>query len=121
MKKAAALFLAVFMVVTLVACAAGGPELGTYNGVKGKFVGDTEWSTEDEFSIELKAGGKGVFNREGESFDVTWKLEGETFTMTETFLGLSIEYTGTLKDGVLDIFNNDPEDDLTYEYVLEKN
>lgn len=40
--------------------------------------------------------------------------------MTEKFLGISIEYTGTLADGKLDIFNADPNDDLTCEYVYEK-
>ena len=40
--------------------------------------------------------------------------------MEETFLGITVEYNGTLTDGKLDIFNGDPSDDLTCEYVYEK-
>ena len=40
--------------------------------------------------------------------------------MKETFLGMSIDYTGTLKDGELHIYNGEPESDLTYEYVYKK-
>ena len=82
-------------------------------------VGVEEWE-EEEFSLELKKNGTGKHNRNDMSFDVTWKLDGEDFTMQETFLGMTIDYTGTLKDGELDIFNGDPEDIWTYEYVYEK-
>lgn len=40
--------------------------------------------------------------------------------MSETFIGDPIEYTGTLKDGKLDIFNGNPDDDFSCEYVYEK-
>ena len=40
--------------------------------------------------------------------------------MTEKFLGMTIDYTGTLKDGELHIYNGDPSSDLTYEYVYKK-
>ena len=40
--------------------------------------------------------------------------------MTEKFLGSTIDYTGTLKDDKLDIFNGDPDDMWTYEYVYKK-
>jgi hypothetical protein len=50
---------------------------------------------------------------------VTWTLEGETFTMQETFLGAVNDYTGTLKDGELIMFTGgEPEDPLAYMYVL---
>lgn len=121
MKKIIAIALIAITLIALVAC--GDSEMkavsGTYTGEKCKFVGDSEWQNE-EFSIELKADGTGTFNRDDEHFSLTWTLEGEKFTMKETFLGISNDYTGTLKDGVLDIFNGDPEDDLTYEYVLKK-
>ncbi len=121
MKKALALVLALSMLVVLAACGGGANAAvaGTYKGEKAKFVGDTEWVTDEEFSIELKANGTGSFNREDTSFDLTWKLDGETFTMQEKFLGITNDYTGTLKDGVLDIFNGEPDNDLTYEYVLK--
>ncbi len=92
---------------------------GTYTGKYVKLVGDTE-KVEEEFSLELKADGTGVHNRDDYSFDVTWSLDGDKFKMTETFIGDPIIYTGTLKDGKLDIFNGDPDDIWTYEYVYEK-
>lgn len=95
---------------------------GNYEGKYTKFVGDTDENKneEDEFSLELKADGTGISSREGEEYELTWKLKGEKFSMTETFMGLTIDYTGTLKDGKLDIFNGDPKEDFTCEYVYEK-
>ena len=95
---------------------------GTYEGEQSKFVGDSEWksSEEDPFSLELKEDGKGTFNREGEEFNVTWDVDGEKFTMKETFLGMTNEYTGTIKDGKLHIYNGEPSNELTYEYSFNK-
>lgn len=123
--KLVALLLALAMVaVLLVGCngsAANDPNIGTYKGVSWCFVSEPDSPvTDDEFSLELKAGGKGVSKRDGYEFDITWSVDGENFEMTETFLGVEIKYTGTLKDGKLDIFNGDPEDWLTVEYVYEK-
>ncbi len=92
---------------------------GTYEGKYTKLVGDEAKNEEEEFSLELKKDGTGVHNRDGESYNVTWTLDGEKFAMTETFIG-KIEYTGTLKDGHLSIFNGDPTNDFTYEYVYDK-
>lgn len=129
MKKAtkilALVLAAILLASTLAAC--GGSEaekaaVGTYQGQYGKYVGDSDDArvTDEEFSLELKSGGKGVHHRDDMDFNVTWKLDGENFSMSETFIGDPIEYTGTLKDGKLDIFNGDPSDDFTYEYVYEK-
>ena len=95
---------------------------GTYTGLYTKFVGDPDTSKveTEEFSLELKADGKGTHNRDGYSFDVTWSLEGENFKMSEKFVGDPIEYTGTLKDGKLNIFNGEPSNDLTCEYAYQK-
>ena len=123
MKKAVAILLLFVLIFSLAACSSGGSKkpsvAGTYEGVHLKMVGVEEWE-EEEFSLELKKNGTGKHNRNDMSFDVTWKLDGEDFTMQETFLGMTIDYTGTLKDGELDIFNGDPEDIWTYEYVYEK-
>ena len=95
---------------------------GTYKGEYSKFVGDPETAkrTDEPFSLELKSDGTGTHNRDDASFNLTWSLDGENFKMTETFLGASIEYTGSLKDGKLDIFKGDPSNDLTCEYVYTK-
>lgn len=101
---------------------ANSPAVGTWEGKYTQLVGngDEPKNTDDEFSLELKANGKGVHKRDDLELNVTWTLDGEDFTMTETFLGIKIEYTGTLKDGELEIFNGDPEDMWTYKYVYEK-
>ena len=35
-------------------------------------------------------------------------------------MGMKMDYTGTLKDGVLHLFNGDPSDVWTCEYVYQK-
>ncbi|MBR1679487.1 MAG: hypothetical protein IJ704_02480 [Bacilli bacterium] len=96
--------------------------VGTYEGQFTKFVGDPDEAknTEDAFSIELKEDGTGIHHRDDLDLSITWTLDGENFTMKETFLKISIDYTGTLKDGKLDIFNGDPTNDVTCEYVYQK-
>ena len=121
MKKTIAVVMALIMALMLVACGAS-QEMkdasGTYKCREGKFVGDTEWQPDDDdFTIELKDDGTGKSTR-GLSSDITWKVEGETFTMHEE-LG-NTDYTGTLKDGELHIYNGDPTNDITYEYILVK-
>lgn len=131
MKRTAKIFISALLVLSLVlafaACGgssggAGNAAAGTYKGVWHKFVGDNEDAkvTNEEFSLVLEANGKGKFIRDGAEFNLTWKLDGENFSMTETFLGISNDYTGTLKDGKLDIFNGDPEEPFTCEYYFEK-
>ena len=132
MKKIIALTLIALLAFALCACGGSGggetkaeapadnPAAGTYTGVHSKFVGDTEWSEDEVFSLELKSDGTGTSTRDGASYDVTWKLDGENFSMTETFAGLTIDYTGTLKDGELHTYNGEPTDDFTYEYVYKK-
>ena len=94
---------------------------GTYVGEYGKYVGDSEENknTTDVFSVELKEDGTGVSRRDGGEYNITWSIDGENFKMTETFIG-TIDYTGTLKDGKLDIFNGEPTNSFTYEYVYNK-
>ena len=93
---------------------------GTYVGKYTKLVGDDTKETDEEFYLELNEDGTGKHHRDDYTFNVTWSLDGKEFKMTEKFVGDPIEYTGTLKDGKLDIFNGDPDDDWTYEYVYEK-
>lgn len=126
MKKKGIFFavISVFCLFMLTAC--GGSKLkdyaGTYNGEYTKFVGDSmeDKDTSDDFYLELKEDGTGIHHRGGENYSVKWEIDKENFKMTETFLGISIEYTGTLKDGKLDIFNGDKEDIFTVEYVYTK-
>ncbi len=93
--------------------------VGFWDGDYCKFVGDQEHNTEDRFRMELKADGTGTNYRDDLELAVTWTLKGSDFTMQETFLGATLEYTGTLEDGVIHLFNGDPKDDLTYEYYYK--
>jgi len=121
MKKTLAVVLALVMALMLVACGASEAQknaAGTYKCQQGKFVGDAEWQADDDdFTVELKSDGTGTSTR-GLSTDITWTIDGENFTMHEE-LG-NTDYTGTLKDGELHIYNGDPTNDLTYEYILVK-
>ena len=122
MKKTIAVVLALVMALMLVACgsSARNDAAGTYKLRQCKFVGTDEWETDEDFTLELNADGTGTRTTDGSSFELTWDIDGESFTMTETFLALTTDYTGTLKDGELHIYNGDPTDDLTYEYILAK-
>lgn len=93
---------------------------GTYEGKYTKIVGDDTKNTGEEFSLVLNEDGTGKHNRDGESYNVEWTLDGEKFTMKDKFGPLTIDYTGTLKDGKLQIYNGDPTDLWTYEYNYEK-
>lgn len=122
MKRLFVLIAALAMILSLTACGSSEADAaaGTYKGQYTKLVGDETKNTDEEFSLVLEKDGKGTHNRDDLEISVTWELEGENFKMTETFLGMTIDYTGTLKDGQLDIFNGDPTDVWTYEYVYEK-
>ena len=128
MKKIIAIALIAVLALALAACGgsgdkkdeAGNAAAGTYTGVHSKFVGDENWSEDEKFSLTLNADGTGTSNRDGVDYEMTWKLDGENFTMTETFMGMTIDYTGTLKDGEIHTYNGDPTDDFTYEYVYKK-
>jgi len=132
MKKSLKLFLAIFIVmIALTGCGSKKEEkennkvdlsayAGTYVGEYTKLVGSDLKETDKEFSLVLNADGTGQHNRNDYSFNVTWSVDGDKFEMKETFVGDPIIYTGTIKDGKLDIFNGDKEDIWTYEYVYHK-
>ncbi|MBR4080086.1 MAG: hypothetical protein IKK29_07725 [Christensenellaceae bacterium] len=108
MKKLIALLLVVLMIFSFTACGGKDPNLGKYNAVSSSMIG-----TENDW-IELKKGGKGTFFSAFE-FDMKWKLEGEKFTGTVTFLGMEETLEGTLKDGVLTASYGD----ISYVFVKE--
>lgn len=125
MKRTIVFALAVLMLLTLGACGKKEPtpqELaaGTYKLVHSKFAGDSEWQTDESANVVLNADGTGTSTRNDETYKMTWTVEGEKFTMKETFMGITLDYTGTLKDGELHTYNGDPADPLTYEYVYAK-
>ena len=127
MKKLLGLISVMFLVVGLLSITGCGKKesldiAGTYEGKYIKFVGDTDENKNEseEFYLELNADGTGIHHRDETQFDLTWAIDGENFTMRETFLGISVDYKGTLKDGKLDIYNGDLNDSFTVEYVYQK-
>lgn len=131
-KRVSLLLVVLLLAVSLIACQKDkdteetsnepDPAVGTYTGVYGKWVGSEEPTSaeDDPFSMDLNADGTGMFHRDGMDFDLTWTLDGTAITIKETFVGLENNYAGTLENGKLHIFNGDPEDELTYEYMFEK-
>ena len=78
--------------------------LGVYFADKAVAYGmDVAISTmwQNGFSIELQEGGKCIATVDGSTGEATWKLDGETFTLSEDGLDL----TGTLSNGVLFLEN----------------
>lgn len=121
-SKLLALLLALLLLAALFTACKENPlkaAAGTYLGESEKLVGDGSGGPID-YKLVLSDDGTGTHYRDDLEIKVTWTLEGEAFTMKETFLGVSLDYTGTLKDGTLDIFNGDPNDMWTYEYFYKK-
>ena len=123
MKKILAILLVCVCLSTMLAACGGGggnPNAGTYTGVYGKWVGDETQEDITANKLELKGDGTGTHYRDDLELKITWTVEGEKFSMTEKFLGVTMDYTGTIKNGEIHVFNGDPEDMLTYEYVYKK-
>lgn len=102
---------------TPVSAEAAAKAAGDWTGVYTKFVGDTDGVTDSPFSLTLKADGTAISHRDGADYDAVWSMDGDDVTLTEKFMGMTIDYTGTLYDGVLHLFNGDPKDDFSCEYV----
>lgn len=124
LKKIALVFTITFGIFVFTAC--GKKDLSTYAGTYEKeyekYVGspETTKNTEDDWTVVLNADGTGKSNRDDESYDAEWSIDGDNFKFTEKFGPIKNEYTGTLKDGKIDMFNGDPNNDMTLEIVLNK-
>lgn len=111
MKKLLAILLSVVMVMSLVACGGDQKEddeadvLGLYIctevEVEGERIDINLIDDENEYSLELKKNGKGVITLENDEFTCTWELDGEDLHIVTD--DESIDSTGTLKDGVIEI------------------
>lgn len=94
---------------------------GIYVGQFTHVMGDPENVRDTSpFSLELKADGTGVHHRDGMDFELRWELEGEKITVTERFIGVELPYNGTLRNRELVLFNGDPANPWTVEYVYLK-
>ena len=112
-KKLISLFLVLSMALSITACGDKAPDVtGRYEAVSAKWE-DGSGTTDGEW-IELKKGGKGTLYM-GFEFDLEWKLNGENFTGTLTFLGIEESMDGTLKDSVLSVQYGD----VSYVFIKE--
>ena len=94
---------------------------GTYQLEYSKYVGDPETakSTED-WTMILEADGTGKSNRDGNSYNIEWSIDGDNITLKERFGTLTIDYNGTIQNGKIDAFNGNKTDALTLEVVFNK-
>ena len=106
MRKLICILLVVLMTAALYACGSSEPDpnAGVYKGTSAEMNGLAIGLQDlfgDDFSIELKNGGKAAFNYEGKSYSMKWTLEGTTFHAK----GGGAELDGTLADGVMTLEN----------------
>ena len=112
-KKLILLFLVLSMALSITACGDKAPDVtGRYEVVSAKWE-DGSGTTDGEW-IELKKGGKGTLYM-GFEFDLEWKLNGENFTGTLSFLGIEESLDGTLENGVLSVQYGD----VSYVFIKE--
>ena len=116
LKKIICLLLAAMMALGLAACGkdAGEDAAGKYNCIAVAEDGKNFTAPENEQYVELKKGGKGEIYTDL-AFELTWKLEGESFSGSYKIFGIDAPVTGTLKDGVLEI----RDDDTVMRYLKE--
>lgn len=114
-KFAIALFMAIAMLLSLAACGDKGPDVtGKYICVGESYYDAPLEEPYQESWLELKKGGKGIYYS-GFDFNIKWKLDGEAFSATVSFLGMEDTMEGTLKDGVIDVKYGD----MTIRFVKE--
>ena len=93
---------------------------GEYKRLYTKMVCSEEKEEGEEAKLVLNADGTGMSYRDDLEIKIKeWSVNGNEFKMTEKFLG-TIDYTGTIEGGKIDVYNDDPSKPMTYEYVFEK-
>lgn len=114
MKKILAILVALTMAISFAACGKQAADVtGKYTAVSATCGGEDGTERLAGEYIELKKDGKGTYYS-GYEFDLAWKLDGEVFTGTVSFMGLEDSCNGTLKDGVLSVAYGD------WTYVMVK-
>ena len=94
---------------------------GTYEGQYTKFIGDADDAIdEEEFKLVLESNGTGTHYRNSLEISVTWSVKDNKINMTEKYMGMTIDYTGTLDGNKLVLYNGDETDPFTAQYVYEK-
>ena len=73
--------------------------------------------TRDPFSLELYSDGTGMHHRDGSDYGVLWEKKGDNIDLKEEFFATYTDYTGFVKGKELHLFNGDPKDIWSCEYV----
>lgn len=129
MNKKIRTFITMIIVIILVVSLSGCEDNNTDKGYSGvytgefrKLVGDSDEDKDTSpFTITLKDDGTGSFNRDGSDFVITkWSVKENKFTMKESCLGETNEYTGTLDGNTLTFYDGDITNELTNMYVSKK-
>lgn len=122
MKNKLLLMIIMICIIFITACGSNlSKYAGTYKLMYTKYVGDPETAkNRDEWIIILNKDGTGKSNRDGESYNVEWSINGNDVKVIEKYLGISNEYNGTIENGKLDIFNGEKTKDITREAVFNK-
>lgn len=104
LTKLFALLMVAIMLLGLTACGKVGTDVtGKYTCIAISLDGTSFTAPlSDESYVELKKGGKGTIS-DTLSFEMTWKLDGESFSGSYKIFGINVPITGTLKDGILEI------------------
>lgn len=108
-KVGLALVLAFASMITLVACGGGaGKEYaGSYRNTSNVFS-DGSGEADPTWVLTLTEDGKGTSARGGAEYELTWKVKGSEITVTETFMGMKNEYTGTIEAKKITLQNGEP-------------
>ena len=122
MKKIICLLLVCFML--LIGC--GKNEVlsheGVYKLVYTKYVGDKDKENNIDMTnkITLNSDGTGISVHDGVDHNITWSIDGINIKILESHTESILEYSGTLENNKLDIFDGNKSNSLTKELVYQK-
>ena len=94
--------------------------IAVWKGDYTKFVGDPDEEdskNRDPFTLELYSDGSGMQHRNNSDFGVLWEKKGDKIDLKEEFFATYTDYTGYIKGNELHLFNGDPDDIWSCEYV----
>lgn len=108
-KKIVLVILSLLFVFSLAACGnkdnAKNPNAGKYILTDEKFSNGSG-NISEEWTLILNDDGTGKSSR-GVDCDVKWSVDNEKLKLTETMMGLSLDYEGTIKDGVIQLMDDE--------------
>lgn len=86
-----------------------------------RFVVDPEDAANKEyFRLILNKDGKGIYERNGDKYNLTWTSEGYKILVTAKFIVVIIKYNVSVKDGILTLLNGDRKIHLQCNIYISK-